>query len=408
MGKLYDELMTKVPEGMAMTIAAGTLASIVTVNVLLRYTKSFKRDAVNSTFNDTLTATTSILSNKDSVLQRGEVKSSIEEYEGLFDGARKDVGSLQTEDSIKKRESEYQTMVNSFYNLVTDFYEYGWGQSFHFAPRLKGETFLESIKRAEYYLALRASIGPNSKCLDVGCGVGGPMRNIGLFTGADITGVTINEYQVKVGNEYCKQKGLGDRCRLIQGDFQTLKDMFEAEKFDVAYQIEATCHSPDRVHTFSGIAHTLKKGGLFTGYEWAVLPERGFDKNNADHVRIKEGIEVGNGLPTLATAEEIVKSLEDSGFEVLDYYDANRNVHSGHEIPWYDTLNGKFSLSGFRMTYLGRVCTHAMLNMLEFLYIAPKGTVRVSALLNATAIDLVDGGKQEIFTPSFFFLARKK
>lgn len=159
---------------------------------------------------------------------------------------------------------------------------------------------------------------------------------------------------------------------------------------------------------FSAINRCLKKGAIFVGYEWIVLPERGFDKNNPDHLRIKEGIEVGNGLPTLAVAADIVKALEDSGFEVIEAYDANRNVHSEHEIPWYESLNGSFTLSGFRMTRLGRICTHTLVTTLEFLGIAPKGTVRVSALLNATAIDLCDGGKREIFTPSFFFMARKK
>ena len=71
----------------------------------------------------------------------------------------------------------------------------------------------------------------------------------------------------------------------------------------------------------------MKKGGVFVGYEWIVLPERGFDPNNKDHVRVKEGIEVGNGLPTLATAADVVKALEDSGFEVLEYYDAVWNVY---------------------------------------------------------------------------------
>lgn len=46
----------------------------------------------------------------------------------------------------------------SFYNLVTDFYEYGWGQSFHFAPRRKNEYFRESIRRAEYVLASRIEV----------------------------------------------------------------------------------------------------------------------------------------------------------------------------------------------------------------------------------------------------------
>ncbi len=60
------------------------------------------------------------------------------------------------------------------------------------------------------------------------------------------------------------------------------------------------------------------------------------------------------------------------------------------------------------MTWVGRLVTHSMVWTLELLRIAPAGSTQVSALLNATALDLVDGGKLEIFTPSFFFLARKK
>jgi sterol 24-C-methyltransferase len=150
----------------------------------------------------------------------------------------------------------------------------------------------------------------------------------------------------------------------------------------------------------------LKPGGLFAGYEWVVTPK--YDSKNKDHVRIKEGIEVGNGLPTLATPEYVIAALEKAGFEVIEFYDAERGVHAVNELPWYETLNGSYSLSGFRMTWLGRNVTHAMVWTLELFRIAPKGSVKVSALLNATAIDLVDGGKLEIFTPSFYFLAKKK
>jgi len=187
---------------------------------------------------------------------------------------------------------------------------------------------------------------------------------------------------------------------------------FKSSTRVVAFAIEATCHSPDRVQCFSGVNRCLKKGGIFVGYEWIVLPEKGFDAKNPDHLRIKEGIEVGNGLPTLAIGADIVKALdkvlEDSGFEVIQEFDANRCVHSEYEISWYETLNGSFTLSGYRMTRLGRFCTHSLVSTLEFLRIAPTGTVRVSTLLNATAIDHVNGGKQEIFTPSYFFIARKK
>jgi sterol 24-C-methyltransferase len=195
-------------------------------------------------------------------------------------------------------------------------------------------------------------------------------------------------------------------CKLTKGDFHNIPLVWAPETFDVAYEIEATCHSPDRVQTFSGVAKVLKPGGLFAGYEWVMTDN--YDPNNADHVRIKEGIEVGNGLPTLVRAEVVIDAMEKAGFEVLDYFDANRGQHNKNEIPWYDTLNGKMSISGFRMTHIGRMCTHTMVWILEALRIAPKGTTEVSALLNATAIDLCDGGKDAIFTPSFFFIGRKK
>jgi len=269
---------TLLDDGSVTPVGVACLA-LFSVNVAVKVSRRLQRDACNDTFSGFLSGF-QLLSNKDSVLKRSEVKDSVEGYENLFNGARKEVGKIHTEDSIKQREKEYKTMVNSFYNLVTDFYEWGWGQSFHFGPRFKGESFVESIKRAEYYLALRAGMGADTKAVDVGCGVGGPMRNIQQFTGSDITGVTINEYQVKVGNEYCGQKGIDQKCRLVQGDFQKLDEIFEPDTFDVAYAIEATCHSPDRVKCFSGLNKCMKKGGIFVGYEWIVLPERGFDKNN--------------------------------------------------------------------------------------------------------------------------------
>ena len=46
-------------------------------------------------------------------------------------------------------------LVDTFYNLVTDIYEWGWGQSFHFSPLLPG-TLLAYLKASELVL-LRAS-----------------------------------------------------------------------------------------------------------------------------------------------------------------------------------------------------------------------------------------------------------
>jgi sterol 24-C-methyltransferase len=404
MSEKFDQIVnkaTKYAEENPIVVGASAIAALA-AGIFVYRKAELRRDGKD--FESSLTGGFKILNNTDHTLQKGEFNSSIANYEGQFKGARKATGAITSEESVEERKKRYADMVNDFYNLVTDFYEWGWGQSFHFGPRFHDETFVESIKRTEYHLCSRLGMKPGMRALDVGCGVGGPMRNMAVFSGSNIDGITINEYQVKIGNKYNERHGLSHICKLTQGDFQNLP--WPNETFDVAYAIEATCHSPDRVQTFSGVNRVLKKGGLFAGYEWVMI--KNYDPKNKDHVRIKEGIEVGNGLPTLVGPEHIVDCLVKSGFEVLDHYDANRGVHNFNEIPWYDTLNGKMSLSGFRMTRIGRICTHTMVTILEFLGIAPKGSVRVSALLNATAIDLVDGGKLEIFTPSYFFIAKKK
>ena len=90
-----------------------------------------------------------------------KVKSGIDEYNRLHSS------------DVAERNSEYKSLVNSYYDLATLFYEWGWGQSFHFANRYPNETFAESIRRHEYYLASKLGLSKDSstlKVLDVGCG----------------------------------------------------------------------------------------------------------------------------------------------------------------------------------------------------------------------------------------------
>jgi sterol 24-C-methyltransferase len=47
----------------------------------------------------------------------------------------------ETEGDIKERASKYTDLVNSYYNLATDLYEYGWDEKFHFCRFYPGEGF---------------------------------------------------------------------------------------------------------------------------------------------------------------------------------------------------------------------------------------------------------------------------
>jgi len=97
----------------------------------------------------------------------------------------------KTETGAEVRKAQYQALVNAYYDLATVFYEWGWGSSFHFSYQFNlgrssiGECFDESIRRHEYQLVAHLGSAvvhnPAAHVLDVGCGIGGPMRNIARF-----------------------------------------------------------------------------------------------------------------------------------------------------------------------------------------------------------------------------------
>lgn len=57
------------------------------------------------------------------------------------------------------------------------------------------------------------------KVLDVGCGVGGPAREIAKFTGAHVTGLNNNDYQIDRATYYAAKEGLSDQLDFVKGDF---------------------------------------------------------------------------------------------------------------------------------------------------------------------------------------------
>lgn len=300
------------------------------------------------------------------------------------------------------RRRGYDAMVNQYYDLVTDFYEYGWGQSFHFAPRRRGESLRESILRHEHHLALRLGLGPGMTALDVGCGVGGPARNIARLSGAQVVGLNINGYQVGRARQHTRRAGQEALCSFVEADFMDMPA--EAGTYDAAYAIESTCHAPDRAAAFAEVHRVLRPGALFAGYEWCLTDH--FDPAMAAHQAHKKGIEEGDGLPGLDRYREVDRALGAAGFQVIETRDLAGDCDA--ETPWYRPLaGGDLTLAGLGRTTVGRRVAGGVVRLLERSRLAPAGASEVHDLLIRAADCLVAAGRAGIFTPLYFFLARK-
>lgn len=125
----------------------------------------------------------------------------------------------ETEEEKQKRLAEYATLTRHYYNLATDLYENGWGQSFHFCRFYPREAFNQAIARHEHFLALKMGIKPGMHVLDVGCGVGGPAREIARFSDCKITGLNNNDYQIARAGMYAQKAGLGNQLVCVHNNW---------------------------------------------------------------------------------------------------------------------------------------------------------------------------------------------
>lgn len=246
------------------------------------------------------------------------------------------------------------------------------------------------------------------KVLDVGCGVGGPAREIAKFTGAHITGLNNNDYQIQRATHYAKKDGLSSQLAFVKGDFMQMD--FPDNSFDAVYAIEATVHAPELSGVYSEILRVLKPGGIFGVYEWLMTDD--YDNDNLGHREIRLGIEQGDGISNMVTISEGLDAMKVAGFEMLHHEDL---ADRPDPFPWYWPLAGdwRYLQSVFdtftiaRMTKWGRWAAHNAAGFMEFVRLAPPGTKKTADSLATAADCLVAGAEQHLFTPMYLMVGKK-
>ena len=200
-------------------------------------------------------------------------------------------------------------MVSRFYDVVTWFYEYAWGQSFHFAPRRTGEGLHAAQRRQESGVGELLELAPGARVADLGCGVGGPLIHLAKTTGASITGLNLNAYQIERGRRAARRAGLQETCSFLLADY--LDVPLADGSFDAAYSFEAICHAPDKSLCLRELWRLVKPGGRIALTEWCLTTV--FDGKDPVHRDIRDRVEFGNAVPNLPMTSEFVAAVAAAG-----------------------------------------------------------------------------------------------
>ena len=300
---------------------------------------------------------------------------------------------------------DHTETVKEYYDLCSEFMVFGWSESLHFAPLSPQESLEDSQARHQRLMIAKLELREGMTVIDVGCGVGGPMRRVAREAGVRVVGVNSSGVQLEKAKSLNAEAGLDHIVDYLACSFMDMGAIAD-ETFDRGYAIESTCHAPDKTGAFAEIHRVLKPGALFWGQEMCMTDK--FDPDDKRHQALKRDLMHGIALKDIATVYEVNRALETAGFQVMEARD--RAIDENSPVtPWYQPMEsrGKTLGSALRRIPLGRKALMATSRLSEAVGVFPKGSTDVIGLLDRTANAYVASGKAGIFTPLYCFLAFK-
>ncbi|MBS1685352.1 MAG: class I SAM-dependent methyltransferase [Bacteroidetes bacterium] len=145
--------------------------------------------------------------------------------------------------------------VRNFYNDHTDKFMQVYGEIIQAFRTNQVTDYLD-------YTIQSAELHDGQRILDAGCGVGGPASYFASRLQADITGVTISDYQVAKSREVLATKELKGTVTIRQGDYHDIDQLFGENVFDRVLFLESFGHSPDQNLLIEKAYKVLKPGGI--------------------------------------------------------------------------------------------------------------------------------------------------
>ncbi|KAK1147853.1 Delta(24)-sterol C-methyltransferase [Aspergillus melleus] len=300
-----------------------------------------------------------------------------------------------------------------FYEHGTSLIEHIFGSFIHVFRLTPGETLANAVTRHEHYLALWLKVNKDQKVLDIGCGNGGPTREIARFLDVNVVGVDLEEHHVQHAKRFTTAAKLEDRVSFKAADFMDMK--LEEASFDGAYSIEATAYAPDLQAVYAQVFKFLRPGARFAVYE-PVLASK-YRDGDPEHREIRRKYEQVFAAPPLREASAAVEAMKAAGFEMELAEDLAERPGS---MPWYSPIDGSYGMmasvsdtfaknyySFLMSSFRSRGILYYMTGALEKFRILPSGTRNEAVQIMEAMDSLLKAGERGIVTPMFLMVGRK-
>ena len=170
-----------------------------------------------------------------------------------------------------------EQQVREYYDHAGPAYHALMGQFWHHGD-LEAERAGLSPEDAAKALARKqidaAGLRPGDTGLDFGSGVGGTAVYMAEISGANVVGVSNNEWLSARAREYAAEQGMGERAAFLTVGDEDYKSLiaWPDGSLDMVSFYESVCHLPDKAAFFAAAFRTLKPGACLVGVDWIRRP----------------------------------------------------------------------------------------------------------------------------------------
>ncbi|KAI1773890.1 S-adenosyl-L-methionine-dependent methyltransferase [Hypoxylon cercidicola] len=260
------------------------------------------------------------------------------------------------EDMVKAFGPNYQQRVGdclrSYYSVLNHLCSLGDVEKMYIPPLMdKKASVLDNQLLYEESVSRDIGLKPGMKVLDLGCGRGRVAAHMASFSGAQVTGLNIDENQVAQAREWNGQCGLSNE--FVVHDQNDLPLPFADESFDAFYEIQALSLCKDPSASFKEIYRVLKPGAKFSLLDWVSLPA--YDPADPIHAGLMRRVKPLIGAVGTPTPASFEKALMDAGFTVTK---SDNPSIGGLQAPLIDKVDIYFR--SIRRLIHGLVRLHAL------------------------------------------------
>lgn len=147
----------------------------------------------------------------------------------------------------------------SHYDRITEAWKEFMGANFHFGYFPDDNTPLElATELMIEKMAGLCDITPETRVLDVGCGIGAPAIYLHEKFGCSVEGISTSERGVQHANRQARERGY-ERVRFRVAD--GMDNGFNDRSFDLVWIMEAAHPIPDKKRLFAECYRVLRPGG---------------------------------------------------------------------------------------------------------------------------------------------------